>query len=224
MTSLLGVPSFNSCLFELSSFRATLCISSLFRRTFCIPGLLELAYSHVISPGNHLVMAMQKTSNWEEFPKAVNLGSRTGSWYDRNPGPGMVNIGGRTSGPCKIWLTGYLCRLMRRSRSRKLQHQFFRRGGSQLVYNPHTIDTKTRTHASRVAFPSHMFASITVEYPDLPSSMMLLHLSAIWWQELESAFRIKCKRSSRALVAQPMKYGNKLLASTRPNAGAIALL
>ena len=79
MTSLRGVPYFNSCLFELSSFRATLCASSLFRRAFCIPGLLDLAYSHVINPGNHLVMDMQKMSDREGFPKDAKLGSGGGS-------------------------------------------------------------------------------------------------------------------------------------------------
>ena len=54
--------------------------------------------------------------------------------------------------------------------------------------------------------------------------MMLLHLSAIWWQGLESAFKIELKRSSHALVTESVKYGNKPLASTGPNAGAIALL
>ena len=54
--------------------------------------------------------------------------------------------------------------------------------------------------------------------------MVLLHLSAIWRQGLESTFKIKYEQSSRALVAESMKYGIKPLASTTPNAGAIALL
>jgi len=73
MTSFLGTPAFNSCLFEFSSFRATLRTWSLFHLSFCIPGWLEVSHIHAINPGNHFVTAMKKTSSREGFPKNVKL-------------------------------------------------------------------------------------------------------------------------------------------------------
>ena len=73
MISFLAMPSFNSCLFKLTSFRAIIRPCSLFHRRFRIPGLLELLYTHVMSPGNHPVMDMRKTSNRVGFPKAPKL-------------------------------------------------------------------------------------------------------------------------------------------------------
>jgi len=71
--SFLAVPSFNSCLFKLTSFWAIRRPWFLFQRRFRIPGSVELLYTHVIRPGNHLVTDPRKTSNREGFPKALNL-------------------------------------------------------------------------------------------------------------------------------------------------------
>ena len=68
-------------------------------------------------------MDEQKTSGRERFPKVEYLVNRAGGQLDGNLGPRTVKMGGRTSGPRKIWPTGYPHRLTRQTRTRKPQHQ-----------------------------------------------------------------------------------------------------
>jgi len=179
MRSFLGTPAFNSCLFESSSFRAILCASALFHRRFRIPGSLELSNSHASNPGNHPVIAMKKMNNRDGTPDASKLVNGTDGQYDRNLESWVLNVGDRTLRSCKIWSTGYPHRLRHQSRSRKLRYQSFREVESPLVRSLRALITQTETHPSRVAFPIHMFASMTAELPGLSFSMMLLHFSAI---------------------------------------------
>ena len=98
ITSLLGTPAFNSCLFESSNFRAILCTWTLFHLSFCIPGLLEVSYIHVINPGNHFVMAVKRTSIREGLPKAAKLMNKIDGQHGEGLEPWTIKVGCHTSG------------------------------------------------------------------------------------------------------------------------------
>ena len=178
MRSFLCEPTLDSRLFESSSSLATLCASSLFHRRFCIPGSLDLSHNHVSNPGNHPTIDMNRRNNREGIPKDVKLANGNGQ-HDGNLKLRVSNVDGHTLHWCKTWSTGCPHRLGRQSRSRRLQHRSFRGISSRPARRLRAPSAEDSTYTSRVAFPNHMFTSITAEHPDSPRVMMSLHLSAI---------------------------------------------
>ena len=159
----------------------------------------------------------RRTQNWRTG-RAVN---------NRYVESRMPKAGGRTLCSGKTWSTGYRHRLRRQSRSRELQFRPFGGISSRLAHSLRALRTKAKTHTSRVAFPNHRFTSMMAESLGLTFSMILLHLSAIWLRPRQpSGFKVESgyQKSLRTLVATSTKYGTRALVSTRPNAGAIALL
>jgi len=190
MRSLLGVPAFNSCLFESTSSRATLWASILFHRRFCIPGVLELSQSHGSNPGIHPATHIKKMNSREGTPKDMKLdnGERTVSMA------GSLDRGCpiyRTLRSCKTWLTCYPSRPMRRSHSRRLQCQTFLKTWSRSARSLHIPNAEAGTYASRVAFPNHKFTSIRAENPDLLLSRMSFHLFTILWRKTRVGIRTR---------------------------------